>query len=152
MCIRDSTYPTVIKAEGLALGKGVIIAGNFQEAKAAIGEIMVDKIFGDSGNRVVIEEFLTGPEVSVLAFTDGKTIVPMVSAQDHKRAFDHDQGPNTGGMGTVSYTHLPKAAHGYSSGRVGVRRLCNERLGSRQHPHRCAQGRTGASDARPVSR
>ena len=99
---QENTYPTVIKAEGLALGKGVIIAGNFQEAKAAIGEIMVDKIFGDSGNRVVIEEFLTGPEVSVLAFTDGKTIVPMVSAQDHKRAFDYDQGPNTGGMGTFS--------------------------------------------------
>jgi len=98
----ENKYPAVIKAEGLALGKGVIIAQSFEEAEKAIKDIMVDKIFGDSGNRVVIEEFLTGPEVSVLAFTDGKTIVPMVSAQDHKRAFDNDLGPNTGGMGTFS--------------------------------------------------
>lgn len=101
-----NTYPAVIKAEGLALGKGVVLAQNFEEAKNAIREIMVDKIFGDSGNRVVIEEFLTGPEVSVLAFTDGKTIVPMVSAQDHKRAYDHDEGPNTGGMGTFSPSRI----------------------------------------------
>ena len=98
----QDSYPTVIKAEGLALGKGVIIAQTEEEAAAAIDDIMVKKIFGESGNRVVIEEFLTGPEVSVLTFTDGKTIVPMVSAQDHKRAYDNDMGPNTGGMGTFS--------------------------------------------------
>ncbi|HZJ78418.1 MAG TPA: phosphoribosylamine--glycine ligase [Clostridia bacterium] len=95
-------YPTVIKADGLALGKGVIIAQNFDEAKEAIFSIMKDKVFGSSGNRVVIEEFLQGPEVSVLAFTDGKTVVPMVSSMDHKRAFDGDKGPNTGGMGAIS--------------------------------------------------
>lgn len=99
---RRGTYPAVIKAEGLALGKGVIIAANLEEAEAGVHEIMDDRVFGDAGNRVVIEEFLTGPEVSVLAFTDGKTIKPMVSAQDHKRAYDHDEGPNTGGMGTFS--------------------------------------------------
>lgn len=95
-------YPTVIKADGLALGKGVIIAQNYEEAEDAVKSIMCDKVFGESGSRVVIEEFLTGPEVSVLAFTDGKTIVPMVSAQDHKKAFDNDKGPNTGGMGAFS--------------------------------------------------
>ena len=99
---RRGTFPAVIKAEGLALGKGVIIAANLEEAEAGVHEIMDDRVFGDAGNRVVIEEFLTGPEVSVLAFTDGKTIKPMVSAQDHKRAYDHDEGPNTGGMGTFS--------------------------------------------------
>lgn len=99
---QKNTYPTVIKAEGLALGKGVIIAEDFAQAEAAVHEIMDEKVFGDAGSRVVVEEFLTGPEVSVLAFTDGKTIVPMVSAQDHKRAYDHDKGPNTGGMGTFS--------------------------------------------------
>ena len=102
----QNTYPTVIKAEGLALGKGVIIAQNEQEAIDGIHEIMDDKKFGDSGNRVVIEEFLTGPEVSVLAFTDGKTVKPMVSAQDHKRAYDGDKGLNTGGMGTFSPSRL----------------------------------------------
>ena len=96
------TFPTVIKAEGLALGKGVIIAEDMVAAEDAVKTIMEDKIFGASGNRVVVEEFLTGPEVSVLAFCDGKTVVPMVSAQDHKRAYDHDKGPNTGGMGTFS--------------------------------------------------
>ena len=95
-------FPAVIKADGLALGKGVVIAQNMEEAEQALHSIMEDKIFGASGNRVVIEEFLTGQEVSVLCFTDGKTMKPMVSAQDHKRAFDHDQGPNTGGMGTFS--------------------------------------------------
>ena len=98
---RDS-YPSVIKADGLALGKGVVIAENFDEAKAAIHSIMEDKIFGNSGNNIVIEEFLTGPEVSVLAFTDGKCVKPMVSSMDHKRALDGDQGLNTGGMGTVA--------------------------------------------------
>lgn len=101
-----NSYPTVIKAEGLALGKGVIIAQNEADAIDGIHEIMDDKKFGDSGNRVVIEEFLTGPEVSVLAFTDGKCVKPMVSAQDHKRAYDNDKGPNTGGMGTFSPSRL----------------------------------------------
>ncbi len=96
----QNSYPAVIKAEGLALGKGVIIAQNEAEAVDGIHEIMDDKKFGDSGNRVVIEEFLTGPEVSVLAFTDGKCVKPMVSAQDHKRAYDNDKGPNTGEVGS----------------------------------------------------
>ena len=95
-------FPTVIKADGLALGKGVIIPESLEEAEAGIKEIMEDKIFGDSGNNVVVEEFLTGPEVSVLAFTDGKCVKPMVSSMDHKRALDGDKGLNTGGMGTVS--------------------------------------------------
>ena len=95
-------FPAVIKADGLALGKGVIIAQDFAEAEDAVKSIMCDKVFGESGSKVVIEEFLTGPEVSVLAFTDGKTIVPMVSAQDHKRALDNDEGLNTGGMGAFS--------------------------------------------------
>ncbi len=100
--LKNASYPTVIKAEGLALGKGVVIAQNFEEAKEAVHAMMEDKIFGDSGNRIVIEEFLTGREVSMLAFTDGKTIQAMVSSEDHKRVFDLDQGPNTGGMGTIS--------------------------------------------------
>jgi len=95
-------FPTVIKADGLALGKGVIIPESLDEAKAGVREIMEDKIFGESGNNVVVEEFLTGPEVSVLAFTDGKCVKPMVSSMDHKRALDGDKGLNTGGMGTVS--------------------------------------------------
>lgn len=98
----ENTFPTVIKADGLALGKGVIIAQNMEEAADAVHSIMEDKIFGESGANVVIEEFLTGPEVSVLCFTDGKTIKPMVSSMDHKRALDGDKGLNTGGMGTVS--------------------------------------------------
>lgn len=95
-------YPAVIKADGLALGKGVIIASDYEEARVGIKTIMEDKVFGASGNRVVVEEFLTGPEVSVLAFTDGKCIRPMVSSKDHKRALDGDRGLNTGGMGTIS--------------------------------------------------
>lgn len=95
-------YPVVVKADGLALGKGVIIAQNNEEARAAVKEIMEDKKFGASGNKVVIEEFLTGPEVSVLAFTDGIALKPMVSSKDHKRAYDNDEGLNTGGMGTIS--------------------------------------------------
>ena len=94
--------PQVIKADGLALGKGVIIAETREDAKKALREMMEDKIFGESGSKVVMEEFLTGPEVSVLAFTDGKTIRPMVSSMDHKRAHDGDTGLNTGGMGTVA--------------------------------------------------
>ena len=95
-------YPVVIKADGLALGKGVLICQDEAEAEAAVREIMLDKKFGASGNRVVVEEFLTGPEVSVLSFCDGKTLKPMVSSMDHKRALDGDQGLNTGGMGTVA--------------------------------------------------
>ena len=95
-------FPTVIKAVGLALGKGVIIPENLDDAIAGVKEIMEDKIFGASGNNIVVEEFLTGPEVSVLAFTDGKCVKPMVSSMDHKRALDGDKGLNTGGMGTVS--------------------------------------------------
>ncbi len=95
-------FPTVIKADGLALGKGVIIPENLDDAIAGVKEIMEDKIFGESGNNVVVEEFLTGPEVSVLAFTDGKCVKPMVTSMDHKRALDGDKGLNTGGMGTVS--------------------------------------------------
>lgn len=95
-------FPTVIKADGLALGKGVIIPESLDEAVAGVKEIMEDKIFGASGNNVVVEEFLTGPEVSVLAFTDGKCVKPMVSSMDHKRALDGDKGLNTGGMGTIS--------------------------------------------------
>lgn len=98
----QNKFPVVIKADGLALGKGVIIAQNLSEAKDAVKEIMEDKKFGESGNNVVVEEFLTGPEVSVLAFTDGKTLKPMVSSMDHKRALDGDKGLNTGGMGTIS--------------------------------------------------
>ena len=96
------SYPTVIKADGLALGKGVIIAKDHSEAVAAVNSMMNDKIFGESGSRVIIEEFLEGPEVSVLAFTDGKCVVPMVSSMDHKRAHDNDEGLNTGGMGTIA--------------------------------------------------
>lgn len=98
----QGTYPAVVKADGLALGKGVVIAQNEEEAKNALHSIMEDKIFGESGSQVVVEEFLAGPEVSVLAFTDGKTLCPMVSSMDHKRAYDGNKGPNTGGMGTIS--------------------------------------------------
>ena len=98
----ENTTPVVVKADGLALGKGVIIAQTIDDAVAAIKSIMEDKQFGDSGNNIVIEEFLTGPEVSVLAFTDGHCVKPMVSSKDHKRAYDNDEGLNTGGMGTVS--------------------------------------------------
>ncbi len=100
--MEDAPLPTVIKADGLALGKGVIIAQTRQEARNALRSMLEDKIFGESGNRVIIEEYLTGPEVSVLSFTDGETVVPMVSSMDHKRAKDGDQGLNTGGMGTVA--------------------------------------------------
>ncbi len=100
--LKTAEIPVVIKADGLALGKGVIIATTRNEALDAVKTIMEDKAFGDSGNQIVVEEFLTGPEVSVLAFTDGKTLVPMVSSMDHKRALDNDRGLNTGGMGTVA--------------------------------------------------
>jgi len=100
--IDEAPVPTVVKADGLALGKGVVIAMTREEAKDAVKSMMQDKVFGDSGSKVVVEEFLTGPEVSVLAFTDGKTVKPMVSSMDHKRALDNDEGLNTGGMGTVA--------------------------------------------------
>ena len=100
--LKTASFPIVIKADGLALGKGVLIPRSYAEAEAAVRTIMEDRAFGDSGSRVVIEEFLTGPEVSVLAFTDGTAIAPMVSSMDHKRAGDGDTGPNTGGMGTVA--------------------------------------------------
>ena len=100
--LETAPIPTVIKADGLALGKGVIIAMTREEAADAVKSIMEDKQFGDSGNQIVIEEFLEGPEVSVLSFTDGKTVVPMISSMDHKRALDGDKGLNTGGMGTIA--------------------------------------------------
>ncbi len=100
--LETAPIPTVIKADGLALGKGVIIAFTLEEAKNTVKEIMEDKVFGASGNNIVVEEFLEGPEVSVLSFTDGETVVPMISSMDHKRALDGDKGLNTGGMGTVA--------------------------------------------------
>lgn len=102
----ENKFPVVVKADGLALGKGVIIAKTLEEAETAVHEIMDDKVFGAAGGKVVIEEFLVGPEISVLAFTDGKVVKPMVSAQDHKRAYDNDEGPNTGGMGTFSPSRI----------------------------------------------
>ncbi|MGN1080543.1 MAG: phosphoribosylamine--glycine ligase [Acutalibacteraceae bacterium] len=98
----SAPLPAVIKADGLALGKGVIIAKTKNEAKNAVRSMMENRVFGDSGSRIVIEEFLEGPEVSVLSFTDGKTLIPMVSSMDHKRAKDGDTGLNTGGMGTIA--------------------------------------------------
>lgn len=100
--LKSADMPIVIKADGLALGKGVIIAETLKEAENAVTSMMQDKVFGASGSKVVIEEFLTGPEVSVLSFTDGKTLVPMISSMDHKRALDNDMGLNTGGMGTIA--------------------------------------------------
>jgi len=100
--LKSAPIPTVIKADGLALGKGVVIAMTRNEAFDAVKSMMEDKVFGDSGSKIVIEEFLTGPEVSVLSFTDGKTVVPMISSMDHKRALDGDNGLNTGGMGTIA--------------------------------------------------
>ena len=100
--LNTAPIPTVVKADGLALGKGVIIAETREQAKDAVRSMMEDKIFGASGSRVIIEEFLTGPEVSVLSFTDGNVVVPMISSMDHKRALDGDQGLNTGGMGTIA--------------------------------------------------
>ena len=100
--LETAPIPTVIKADGLALGKGVIIAMTRDEAKDAVVSMMQDKMFGSSGDNIVVEEFLTGPEVSVLAFTDGKTVAPMISSMDHKRAGDNDTGLNTGGMGTIA--------------------------------------------------
>lgn len=100
--IRRQGAPIVVKADGLAAGKGVVVAMSEEQALAAVDEIMRDKVFGDAGTRVVIEEFMTGEEASFFAFTDGKNILPLASSQDHKRAFDNDEGPNTGGMGAYS--------------------------------------------------
>ncbi|MDR0320283.1 MAG: phosphoribosylamine--glycine ligase [Treponema sp.] len=100
--VESSSFPLVIKADGLALGKGVIIAENKADAITAVNSIMLEKKFGESGSNIVIEEFLTGPEVTALSFTDGKTIVPMISSMDHKRVFDGNKGPNTGGMGVIA--------------------------------------------------
>lgn len=127
-----AAMPIVIKADGLALGKGVILAYSLDEAKAAVRSMMEDKIFGASGSHVVIEEFLTGPEVSVLAFTDGKTLVPMVSSMDHKRARDNDEGLNTGGMGTV-------APNPYYTDAVAAR--CMEEIFLPTIRAMCAEGR-----------
>ncbi len=105
-------YPTVLKADGLALGKGVLICETKEEAIVGTKDIMVEQKFGDAGKTMVVEEFMTGPEVSVLSFCDGETVLPMVSAQDHKRAFDNDEGLNTGGMGTFSPSkHYTEAMH-----------------------------------------
>jgi phosphoribosylamine--glycine ligase len=104
--LKKCSFPIVVKADGLALGKGVIIAKSYEEAEDAVNSMMSDKLFGCAGDKIVIEEFLEGQEVTVLAFADGKTVVPMVSAQDHKRAFDNDEGLNTGGMGAFSPSRL----------------------------------------------
>jgi phosphoribosylamine--glycine ligase len=110
--IQEKGAPIVVKADGLALGKGVVVAQDTDTAVAAIKSMMLDKKFGSSGLNIVIEEFMTGPEVTVLAFTDGKTIVPMLSSQDHKRVYDNDEGPNTGGMGAIcpSPNYTPELA------------------------------------------
>src|SRR3972149_4925989 len=100
--LKNSSYPLVVKADGLSAGKGVTVCNNEKEAKTAIEESMVQKVFGDAGRQVVIEEYLTGEEVSILALTDGKNVLPLASSQDHKRAYDGDAGPNTGGMGAYS--------------------------------------------------
>lgn len=127
------SFPTVIKADGLALGKGVIIAETLSEAQAAVNAMMLEGAFGKSGERIVIEQYLTGPEVSVLSFTDGKTIVPMVSSMDHKRALDGDRGLNTGGMGTV-------APNPYYTGRIAD--ICMETIFKPTVSAMNAEGRT----------
>ena len=104
--IPTASYPLVIKADGLAAGKGTVIVDNHDEAKRSVTEIMIDKVFGEAGKRLVIEEFLQGEEVTVMALTDGERIIPMVSAQDHKRIYDDNKGPNTGGMGAYAPTNV----------------------------------------------
>lgn len=107
---QTSQYPVVIKADGLALGKGVIIANNQQEAIDALNLIMREKVFGAAGDKVIIEDYLLGEEVSVFVVSDGKDIVPLTTARDHKKAFDGDKGPNTGGMGAFSPSKLVNKA------------------------------------------
>lgn len=120
-CLSAINYPVVIKADGLALGKGVIIAHDYGEAVKAVDDMMTGRVFGSAGEKIVIEEFLTGTEVTILAFTDGKTIVPMVSSQDHKRALDNDMGPNTGGMGAFSPSpHYTRDISDYCMERIFV--------------------------------
>lgn len=129
-------YPVVIKADGLALGKGVIIASNRDEAEKAVKDMLLDNRFGEAGKRILIEEFLIGPEVSILAFTDGKTIVPMVSSQDHKRAFDNDEGPNTGGMGAFS----PSAHYNPEIAKYVVQNIIEPTLNAMNQEGRLFQG------------
>lgn len=113
--LKSAGYPLVIKAEGLAAGKGVIIAEDFGQAEKAVKQIMVEKQFGESGSRVVIEEYLQGREVSLLAFADGRTIVPMIPTMDYKKAYDGDMGPNTGGMGNIAPNpHMDAESYNYS--------------------------------------
>lgn len=130
--LKTMNPPYVIKADGLALGKGVLICQNLDEASAGIREIMIDKKFGDSGNKIVIEEFMTGREVSVLCYSDGKTIRPMTSAQDHKRAGDGDTGLNTGGMGTFSPSPFYTAE---------VQKFCEENIYQKTVDAMAAEGR-----------
>ncbi len=130
--LKTMNPPYVIKADGLALGKGVLICQNLDEASAGIREIMIDKKFGDSGNKIVIEEFMTGREVSVLCYSDGKTIRPMTSAQDHKRAGDGDTGLNTGGMGTFSPSPFYTAE---------VQKFCEENIYQKTIDAMAAEGR-----------
>jgi phosphoribosylamine--glycine ligase len=148
--VRRCALPVVVKADGLALGKGVVICGTVEEAKNALDDIMVKKVFGEAGRQVVIEEFLQGPEVSVLAFCDGRTILPMASAQDHKRVFDNDQGPNTGGMGTFSpspkYTDAVRAA----AEETIIRRTVDAMLSAGGYRLQgCAVFRADADEGRP---
>ena len=130
--LKTMNPPYVIKADGLAVGKGVLICQNLDEASAGIREIMIDKKFGDSGNKIVIEEFMTGREVSVLCYSDGKTIRPMTSAQDHKRAGDGDTGLNTGGMGTFSPSPFYTAE---------VQKFCEENIYQKTIDAMAAEGR-----------
>ena len=131
-----NTYPTVIKADGLALGKGVIIAQNEKEAEDAVKTIMEDKIFGESGSSIVIEEFLTGPEVSVLCFTDGRVVAPMISSMDHKRALDNDEGLNTGGMGTVA----PNPHYTYDVAEECMKTIFMPTINAMNNEHRTFKG------------
>ncbi|MGI6227098.1 MAG: phosphoribosylamine--glycine ligase [Peptococcales bacterium] len=128
--------PCVVKADGLAAGKGVIIAQTKEEAEATIEEILVGNRFGTAGSKVVIEEFLVGQEISMLAFTDGKTVIPMVSAQDHKRVFDNDQGPNTGGMGAYS----PAPVYSQEIHEVVVQNILETTVGAMAQEGRVFQG------------
>lgn len=130
--IEDCPLPTVIKADGLALGKGVIIAHTREEARSAVREMMLEQKFGSSGSRIVVEEFLEGPEVSVLSFTDGKTVLPMLSSMDHKRAKDGDKGLNTGGMGVI-------APNPYYTEEIAA--ICMERIFKPSIAAMCAEGR-----------